>query len=124
MKLRTTYFKTLLLIAVILLDGCSGCGQKTALKGIEPQEDYNNQSKYGPVAANTREPVELPPFPEPSFERLIEQFKADVAANRGNPEVLKRKKKLLLILIYCGNLIFKCLCLHFRILILKAANYL
>ena len=95
MKLRITYFTTLLLIAVILLDGCSGCGQKTALKGIEPQEDYNNQSKYGPVAANTREPAKLEPYPEPSFERLIEQFKADVAANRGNPEMLKRKKEVI-----------------------------
>ena len=93
MKLRITNFTTLLLIAVILLDGCSGCGKKTALKGIEPQEDYNNQSKYGPVAANTREPVDLPPFPEPSFERLIEQFKADVAENKGNPQMLKRKKE-------------------------------
>ena len=93
MKLRITYFTTLLLIAVILLDGCSGCGQKTALKGIEPQDDYNNQSKYGPVAANTRKPAKLEPYPEPSFENLIEQFKADVAANRGDPEVLARKKQ-------------------------------
>ncbi len=93
MKLRIENFTTLLMVAVILLSGCSGCEQKTALKGIEPQDDYNEQSKYGPVAANTRKQVELPPFPEPSFERLIEQFKADVAANRGNPEVLKRKKE-------------------------------
>ena len=93
MKLRITYFKILLLIAVILLDGCSGCAQKTALKGVEPQDDYNNQSQYGPVAANSREPTQLPPFPEPSFERLIEQFKADVTENKGNPEVLKRKKE-------------------------------
>ncbi len=93
MKLRIENFTTLLMVAVILLSGCSGCEQKTALKGIEPQDDYNEQSKYGPVAANTRKQVELPPFPEPSFERLIEQFKADVAENKGNPEMLKRKKE-------------------------------
>ena len=68
---------------------------KTALKGIEPQEDYNNQSKYGPVAANTRKPAKLDSLPEPSFENLIKQFKADVSANRGHPEVLKRKKEVI-----------------------------
>ena len=69
MKLRIENFITLLILTfvVILL---TGCGQKPNLKGVEPQEDYNDQSQYGPVAANSREPVELPPFPEPSFERL------------------------------------------------------
>ena len=95
MKLRIENLATLFLITVILFSGCSGCEQETALKGVEPQDDYNEQSKYGPVAANTRKQVELLPFPEPSFERLIEQFKADVAANRGNPEVLKRKKEVI-----------------------------
>ena len=123
MKLRITNFTTLLLIAVILLDGCSGCGQKTALKGIEPQEDYNNQSKYGPVAANTREPVELPPFPEPSFERLIEQFKADVAANRGNPEMLKRKKEAIADPDLLSEPYFQVPVLASPDLELKAANY-
>ena len=93
MKLRIENLATLFLITVILFSGCSGCEQETALKGVEPQDDYNEQSKYGPVAANTRKQVELPPFPEPSFERLIEQFKADVKANRGDPEVLARKKQ-------------------------------
>lgn len=93
MFLRIQTITALFLTALILLSGCSGCGQKSALKGIEPQVDFNEQSKYGPVSANTRKPAKLAPFPEPSFENLIEQFKADVAANRGDPEVLARKKQ-------------------------------
>lgn len=93
MKLRIENFTCLLTCVVILLVGCSGCTQKTDLRGIEPQDDYNNQSQYGPVAANSREPAQLPPFPEPSFEKLIEQFKVDVAENRGDSEILKRKKE-------------------------------
>ena len=83
----------LFMVSLFLLAGCSGCAQKNALKGIEPTKDYNEQSKYGPIAANTREPAKLEPFPEPSFENLIEQFKADVKTNRGDPEVLARKKQ-------------------------------
>jgi len=93
MKFRIENLATLLMIAVILLSGCSGGEQKTALKGVEPQDDYNEQSKYGPVAADARKPAKLAPFLEPSFENLIEQFKADVKANRGDPEVLARKKQ-------------------------------
>ena len=93
MKVHIEKLTPLYLIAVLLVGACAGCEQKTALKGIEPQDDYNEQSKYGPVSANTRKPAKLEPFPEPSFENLIEQFKADVAANRGNPRVLKRKKE-------------------------------
>ncbi len=92
MKLRIENLTTLLIITVMLLAGCSGCTQKNALKGIELQDDYNEQSKYGPVASNAHKPVKLPPFQEPSFEGLIEQFKADVAANRGNPGTLERKR--------------------------------
>ena len=93
MKFHIEKLTPFLLLVVLFLWGCAGCGQKTALKGIEPQDDYNEQSKYGPVSANTRKPAKLDPFPEPSFENLIEQFKADVAANRGDPAVLARKKQ-------------------------------
>ena len=80
----------LLTFVVILLAGCSGCGQKTAKEFADPY----NQSAFGPVPANSRMPAsELPPFQEPSFDRLIEQFKADVVENKGDPEVLKRKKE-------------------------------
>ena len=53
----------LLMVSLFLLAGCSGCAQKNALKGIEPTKDYNEQSKYGPVAANTREPGKTGSFP-------------------------------------------------------------
>ena len=95
MLFRIETLTTVFLTVIILLSGCAGCAQKNALKGIEPTKDYNEQSKYGPVAANTREPAQLEPFPEPSFENLIEQFKADVAAKRGDPEVLARKKQVI-----------------------------
>lgn len=93
MKIRIENLTTLLLIVVILFGGCSGYAQKTALKGIEPQDDYNEQSKYGPVTSNSRKSVKLKPFPEATFENLIEQFKVDVKANRGDPEVLARKRQ-------------------------------
>ena len=93
MKLCPKTLSISFLMVVILLGGCAGCAQKNALKGIEPTKDYNEQSKYGPVAANTRKQAKLKPFLEPSFENLIEQFKADVKANRGDPEVLARKKQ-------------------------------
>lgn len=67
----------------------AGCAQDTPKEHADP----NNQADFGPVPANYRKPVKLPPFPEPSFERLIEQFKADVTANKGDPELLKRKKQ-------------------------------
>lgn len=90
MILRMETLTTLLLFLVILLAGCSGCGQKTAKEFADPY----NQSAFGPVPANSRMPAsELPPFEEPSFERLIEQFKIDVAENKGDPEMLKRKKE-------------------------------
>ena len=88
MKLRIENLATLLLIVAMLLDGCSGCGQKTAPEHADPY----NQAAYGPVAANSRKPVKLT-IVEPSFERLIEQFKADVTENKGDPEMLKRKRK-------------------------------
>ena len=93
MLFRIETLTTVFLTVIILLSGCAGCAQKNALKGIEPTKDYNEQSKYGPVAANTRKQAKLKPFLEPSFENLIEQFKADVAANRGNPGALERKRK-------------------------------
>ncbi len=89
MKHRIETFTTLLLFFVILLAGCSGRGQDMPRESADPF----NQAAYGPVAAGSREPVELPPYVEPSFERLIEQFKTDVASNRGNAEVLQRKKQ-------------------------------
>ena len=55
--------------------------------------DPYNQAAWGPVSASSHTPVELPPFEAPSFEKLIEQFKVDVAENRGDPEVLKRKQE-------------------------------
>ena len=88
MKLRIENLATLLLIVAMLLDGCSGCGQKTAPEQADPY----NQAEHGPVAANSRKPVKLT-IVEPSFERLIEQFKADDAENKGDPEMLKRKRK-------------------------------
>ena len=93
MKLRPKTLSISFLMVIILLGGCAGCAQKNALKGIEPADDHNEQSKYGPVAANTRKQAKLKPFLEPSFENLIEQFKADVKANRGDPEVLAHKKQ-------------------------------
>ena len=93
MKLRPKTLSISFLMVMILLGGCAGCAQKNALKGIEPTDDHNEQSKYGPVAANTRKQAKLKPFLEPSIENLIEQFKADVAANRGDPEVLARKRQ-------------------------------
>ena len=90
MKLRIETLTLLFMMSVILLAGCSGCMQKTAKEFAAPY----NQSAFGPVAANSRIPAtELPPFEEPSFERLIEQFKIDVAENKGDPEMLKRKKE-------------------------------
>ena len=88
MKIRIEILTTLLLTTVTLLAGCSGCGQKTAPEHADPY----NQAAYGPVAANSRKPVKLT-IVEPSFERLIEQFKADVTENKGDPEMLKRKRK-------------------------------
>ncbi len=88
MKIRIEILTTLLLTTVTLLAGCSGCGQKTAPEHADPY----NQAEHGPVAANSRKPVKLT-IVEPSFERLIEQFKADVTENKGDPEMLKRKRK-------------------------------
>ncbi len=88
MKFRIEILTTLLLTTVTLLAGCSGCGQKTAPEHADPY----NQAEHGPVAANSRKPVKLT-IVEPSFERLIEQFKADVTENKGDPEMLKRKRK-------------------------------
>lgn len=91
-------FILLFIVSVILLGGCTGCEEARMVQqviGIEPSDDYQDQSQFGPVKANSREPVELPPFPEPSFAALIERFKADVAANRGDPEVLSRKKQVI-----------------------------
>ena len=88
----------LLIVSVILLGGCTGCEEGRMVQqviGIEPADDYQDQSQFGPVKANAREPVELPPFPELSFAALIERFEADVAANRGDPEVLARKKQVI-----------------------------
>ena len=45
MKLRPKTLTTLFLTAIILFGECAGYAQKNALKGIEPQGDYNNQSK-------------------------------------------------------------------------------
>ena len=88
----------LLIVSVILIGGCSGCEESRIAHqviGIKPADDYQDQSQFGPVKANAREPVELPPFPELSFAALIERFEADVAANRGDPEVLARKKQVI-----------------------------
>lgn len=90
MKLRIRHFTMLLPFIAILLSGCSGRGQDIPKEHADP----NNQAEFGPVPANYRKPVEQFPFAEPSFERLIEQFKADVAANKGDPEMLKRKKQV------------------------------
>lgn len=91
-------FVLLFIVSVILIAGCTGCEEARMMQqviGIEPSDDYRDQSQFGPVKANSREPIELPPFPEPSFAALIERFKADVAANRGDPEVLSRKKQVI-----------------------------
>ena len=91
-------FVLLFIVSVILLAGCTGCEEARMMQqviGIEPVDDYRDQSQFGSVKANSREPVELPPFPEPTFAALIEKFKADVAANRGDPEVLSRKKQVI-----------------------------
>ncbi len=93
MFLRIQAITVLFLTALILLSGCSGCAEKSALKGIEPQDDYNEQSKFGPATSNSRKPVKLKPFIEATFENLIEQFKDDVKSNRGDPEVLARKRQ-------------------------------
>ena len=89
MKLQIETMTTLLLISVILLAGCSGCGEKTPPEIIDP----SNQAAYGPVAANSREPVELPPFPDPSLEQTIEMFKAELKVAKGYTEMLERKQK-------------------------------
>lgn len=91
MKLRTEHFTTLLFITVILLAGCSGDGQKISPAHADPF----NQASYGPVAANSREPIKLPPFPAPSLERLIEQFMVDVANKVDEIEIRKRKKEVI-----------------------------
>ena len=88
MKIRTEHFTTLLFITVILLAGCSGNEQQTLPEHADPF----NQAAHGPVLANSREALKAP-IVEPSFERLIEQFKKDVAENKGDPELLQRKRK-------------------------------
>ncbi len=91
MKFRIDTLTTGLMLTVILLAGYSGCDVETVPEHADPY----NQAAYGPVPANSRKPVKLPPFQEPSFERLIEQFKADVAENRGYPESIERKKEVI-----------------------------
>ena len=55
-----------------------------------------NQAVYGPVAANSREPIKLPPYPDPSFDRLIDLFMIDVANKiDDNPVMRKRKREVL-----------------------------
>ncbi len=89
MKLQIETMTALLMLAVILLAGCSGCGQEIAPEHADPF----NQAAYGPVAANSQKKLKLPPFSDPSIDKLIEQFKVDVAENRGDTDVLKRKKQ-------------------------------
>ena len=58
----------LLIVSVILIGGCTGCEESRIAHqviGIEPVDDYRDQSQFGPVKANARELVELPPFPNP-----------------------------------------------------------
>ncbi len=88
MKFRIDTLTTGLMLTVILLAGYSGCDVETVPEHADPY----NQAEHGPVAANSRKPVKLT-IVEPSFERLIEQFKADVTENKGDPEMLKRKRK-------------------------------
>ncbi len=91
-------FILLFIVSVMFLGGCTGCEEARMMQqviGIEPSDDYRDQSQFGPAKANSHEPIELAPFPEPSFAALIERFKADVAANRGEPEVLSRKKQVI-----------------------------
>ncbi len=78
------------IVLVILQVNCSRSGQTTTT-----EHDPFNQAAYGPVAANSRDPIKLPPFPEPNFERVIEQFMVDVANKIGDPEMRKRKKKVI-----------------------------
>ncbi|RKU09699.1 hypothetical protein C6501_14950 [Candidatus Poribacteria bacterium] len=87
MKLRIEHFTYLLTLIVILLAGCNGCGQKSPSEIVDP----SFQSDYSLAAANSRKLVKLPPFPEPSFEQLIEMFKADVKESGGDPDMDDRK---------------------------------
>ncbi len=91
MKFHIQLLTTLLAFAVILLTGCSGYGIKTPPEIIDP----SNQAAHSIVAANSRKPVELPPFPEPSFKQVIEIFKTDVKEAIGYSEVTERKQKVI-----------------------------
>ncbi len=91
MKLQIQTLTTLLSLTVILFAGCDGSGQKTAPEHADPFA----QAVYGPVAANSRETIKLPLFPDPSFERLIERFMVDVADKIDEIEMRKRKKDVI-----------------------------
>ncbi len=86
MNIQVQTLTTLLLLGVILLAGCSVLGIITGKAAIEAY----NQADFGPVSQDSRVPFELPPYSDPSFESLIEQFKADVAANEGYLDNKKR----------------------------------
>ena len=75
-------FVLLFIVSVILLAGCTGCEEARMMQqviGIEPSDDYRDQSQFGSVKANSREPIELPPFPEPSFAALINFFSVETS---------------------------------------------
>ena len=87
MKLRIETLTTLLMFAVILLSGCGVLGISTDNTATLSYD----QTDFGPVSADSRIPFELPPFSEPSFVSIIEQYKREVAANRGHPHLLEKK---------------------------------
>ncbi len=92
MNIPVQILTALLMLVVILLAGCSALGIITgkAVFDAYNQTEAYNQADFGPVSQDSRVPIELPPYPDPSFESLIEQFKVDVAANRGYLDNKKR----------------------------------